>query len=417
MSIGAYILKRIGTGNLFAGLPADLDCAVTEIRIEQHLDRRATFAIRFQEDFEDGEAKTITADDLRGSKEMAILVDGGPGQPDKNALGVAPAGTGQLICLLRGQVENSQAEVNTGGSGSWYEVRGQDVRTLAERACDSYKESGKATEIARALSATFTTGAFNPDSKAEDVLEFTDNFPYQFYGTRLEGLERLSKLCDYPVRLAYNLEQIEADVFRITTDVHFEPSPPRGQDVPAGADLPLTPLEGKTSPWLRIMGSEGACENVINFSLQSDNEGYSSVSTTVVHPNTGEAVIIEDQEATHTVLVTGGEDSKNNGAKDERKLRVTLTGAADMAAAAARSAANAASWYVKANALTTVHMLGKVLQPHDLVEVTGGGCGISGVFQVVKVVHVINAAAHWMHLDLRSNSRSIKPPAEGPLDG
>lgn len=406
MSIGAYILTQVGTNDTFAGLPADLDCAVTEIRVEQHFDRRATFAIRFQEDFEDGEAKTITSDKLRGAKGMAIVVDGGSG----------------LTCLIRGQVENSQSDVSAGGSGSWHEVRGQDVRTIAARQHSGGALDGSVFDIARVLADGFLSGTFYPETTPSDfIAKFDPGYPFRYGGSKLAALERLAKLCDCPVRLGYTLTpggidpESHEQQFDITVDVHFEPSPPRGNASP-GAEVNLDLISGETTQ-LRIMGSEGACENVVNFALQSDNEAFSSVSASVVSLESGEEVVIDDQTATHDAMTPDGQDVETTGAEGERKLRINFCGPEDLAAAAARAAANEASWYVKANALTTVHMVGKVLQPHDIVEVVGGGCGLNGRFQVEKVVHVINAAGHWMHLDLRSNSSSLKEAKAGLTDG
>jgi hypothetical protein len=418
MSSGAYILTQSADGSTtFAGLRGDLDCAVTEIRIEQHLDRRATFGIRFQEDFEDGEGGTVTAADLRGAKGMAILVDGGPGQPPKDGLGVAPIGSGELICLICGQIENSEADVSVGVSGSWYEVRGQDVRTRAARDCGPYDMGADTlTGLAEALTTDFMTGEFHA---AVSAAKYPKEQPYVFSGSKLEGLENLSKLCDCPIRLEYKLKPLNTfdgeghEQFDIVVDVRFEPSPPSGPNMPSD-DFKLIATDKMI--YLRIMGSEGACENVINFSLQSDNEAISSVSSAAIDLDTGEAQDVEGQPASQTAL-TEGEGVKDTGAQDGRTCRLSISENPDIAAAAANSAANEASWYVKATALTTAHMLGTVLQPHDLVEVVGGGCGISGVFQVEKVVHVINGAGHWMHLDLRSNSRSLKPPKEGIIDG
>jgi hypothetical protein len=415
MSIGAYILAQVGTTDTFTGIQSDLDCAVTEIRIEQHLDRRATFAIRFQEDFEDGEGKAILADDLRGSKGMAILVDGGPGQPDKNPPGVASSKPSKLICLFRGQVENSQSDVSVGGSGSWYEVRGQDVRTLATRDYGGMSD-GKVSKIAKELATDFTSGTFKPED--DTIATFEAPQLYVWTDTKLDALEDLSKLCDCPIKLVYNLKpsaiavnRLGQENFDITVDVEFLPSPLRGEDLPPGAPIDLSLIGGETT-YLRIMGSEGTSENVINFELQSDNEAFSSVSSSVVSLSSGKVAGAEGQEANQPPMIPDAQTTKKAGAKD-RNTRINFCGDEQLAASAARAAANEAAWYVKASALTTVHMLGKVLQPHDVVEVIGGGCGLNGMFQVEKVVHVINAAAHWMHIDLRGNSLSIKDEKEG----
>lgn len=422
MSIGAYILINTGS-KTYEGLPADLECVVTEIRVEQHLNRRCSFAFRLQEDFEDGEGAAIEAEDLRGSKGVAILVSSGPGQTPSDG---ARSGVGlhaeQLMCLICGQIENSRAEVTAGGSGSWYEVSGRDLRTLAARERVGQREPGGVDVIAKKLSETFTTGSFYGGGA---VAEFPDDQPYVFGGTKLDGLEQLSNLLDYPLWLTYRIESADTrlndrgrQTFEITVDTHFQPSPARGENDDADAgelDLALA-NSGNTAAYLRIIGNEKVCENVLNFTINSDNEAYSCVSASVVDPDTGEAVDIADQASSQPPLIEG-EDIDTTGAEGcERKLLLNKPGNPDIVAAAAQAAANEASWYVHASALTTVHMLGTVLQPHDLVEVLGGGCGINGVFQVEHVTHVINAAGHWMHLDLRSNSRSLQPVEEGAMD-
>jgi hypothetical protein len=49
-------------------------------------------------------------------------------------------------------------------------------------------------------------------------------------------------------------------------------------------------------------------------------------------------------------------------------------------------------------------MLGGVLRPHDEVEVKGLGKEDDGFYQVRAVTHVINAADHFMDLELRRNA-------------
>jgi hypothetical protein len=49
-------------------------------------------------------------------------------------------------------------------------------------------------------------------------------------------------------------------------------------------------------------------------------------------------------------------------------------------------------------------MLGSVLLPHDEVKVQGLGPDHSGLYQVKAVTHVINAADHFMDLQLRRNA-------------
>ena len=70
----------------------------------------------------------------------------------------------------------------------------------------------------------------------------------------------------------------------------------------------------------------------------------------------------------------------------------------------AEAALTEAGWFVDATASTTAHMLGGVLLPHDVVEVEGLGQEHSGPYQVKAVTHVINAADHFMDIQLRRNA-------------
>jgi hypothetical protein len=353
---------------------------------------------------------------------MAIVVSAGPGQPPEGGGAIPSIESEQLMCLLRGQVENSEADVSIGATGSWYEVRGRDVRTLIDRCSDGYQIPGDAVKIAEGMTAEFTTGNWIP---GDLTATFPEDRPFAFSGTILEGLERLSKLCNYPVWLRYPMNRLDKENFDIVVNTYFCASPERGEDTKK-TPVPEVNLlgidDGKHAAYLRIIGDDKQCENVVNFSLKTDNEAISSVSASVVDEVTGEAKDFDGQEANdealgeETVKTTGAEAEA--GAEDcERSMKISKVGKSDIVARTTQAAANDASWYVKAQALTTVHMLGKVLQPHDLVKVIGGGCGINGIFQVEKVTHVINAAAHWMHLDLRSNSRSLSPAKEDILDG
>ena len=63
-----------------------------------------------------------------------------------------------------------------------------------------------------------------------------------------------------------------------------------------------------------------------------------------------------------------------------------------------------AGWFVQATASTSSHLLGGVLQPHEVVSAVGVGPRLgSAAFRVKEVTHVINAVSHLMDLKLESN--------------
>ena len=93
MTFGAVIAVKSGPFDL--PLDPDIDGALAEVRVEQHLDEPTAFALRFQEDFEGDQPKLTEHPLFKTSTELVILVADGP-----DAKG--------LVCLVRGIVEQDQ---------------------------------------------------------------------------------------------------------------------------------------------------------------------------------------------------------------------------------------------------------------------------------------------------------------------
>jgi hypothetical protein len=95
---------------------------------------------------------------------------------------------------------------------------------------------------------------------------------------------------------------------------------------------------------------------------------------------------------------------KFGGCMEPRDVSITSAGNQDELNARAESALTESGWFVEATASTTEHMLGGVLMPHDVIAVEGLGPVDSGPYQVKAVTHVINAADHFMDIQLRRNA-------------
>ena len=63
-----------------------------------------------------------------------------------------------------------------------------------------------------------------------------------------------------------------------------------------------------------------------------------------------------------------------------------------------------ASWIVNARAETTVHALGSLIRPRQVVKVEGTGAVDDGDYFVWKVTHTIDTADHKMAMELRRNA-------------
>ena len=413
MSFGAFILTNTGPSGSFTYLGAEHANAITEIRIEQHLDKQTTFAVRFQEDFENQEE--VEAAQALFSKSLGIAICTSDGTPPSVGGLIPPT----LVCLVKGQVENVEFNVTVGGSGSWFEIRGQDIRTEVNRNVDIIVEEGSTKDIISALVGLFA----DEYTVGDEIKNYIDN-SYVFRGSALEAVYDLARKSNYSFWMKYELEAMGADGFVVKSHAHVEPSPPRKEQ-----EEPPTQFDGlelvapEKAPQLRILGTEEDCETVVNFSSRVDNEAYRLAKSTAQNLDNGEAQDTDEATTEDKELNPGGENSSSVGATDQEEppalespspvpgFKSVLVGPEpehELSPWQAYAAATEASWYVQGEALTTVHMLQSVVQPHDIVQVIGGGCGVAGLYQVTDVTHVINAAEHWMELKLRSNSRSLK---------
>jgi hypothetical protein len=154
---------------------------------------------------------------------------------------------------------------------------------------------------------------------------------------------------------------------------------------------------------LRVNVEKEQCQNVTAFDLTMDPE----------RPNRFKGTAKDDRDAKppHTVfiqdppqptIIKGGQ--RFAGCKEPRDLCITTAGNQEELQCKAEAALTEAGWFVDATASTTVYMLGDVLLPHDVVEVEGLGQEYSGPYQVKAVTHVINAADHFMDIQLRRNA-------------
>lgn len=387
MTIGAQILVQ--TDNGFVPLAGELADAITEIRVEQHLDERTTFAIRFQEDYGGGTTLTAGHSHLERHRGIAILV---------------PESTGatHLACLVRGQIEQSDFDIAIGGSGSWYEVRGQDIRTTLDRVAAPREQTGSGNEVLRALLQGISSDDDEIDPSVLQYSEDTENFRYR--GSQLDGIEMLARLCNVSFWLTYTAQAL-GPIWRILPHVHLVPSPRAAAKPGVGPSVPLEQLAvvPEEAPRLVILGGSEP-ETVVNFRVSTDYETITRAEYATLD--------YEGNSTDPAAITEPNTDQTNRGGRGPATTN-TISSAYVGQEGASRKLAEAAvtegQWYISAEALTSVYMLGAVLQPHDLVRVVGAGCQVAGVYQVRDVTHVIQATEHWMQVDLRTNTLPKEP--------
>ena len=386
MGFGAVITS--GEGNDV--LPDELMECLTEVRVEQDLDQITRFAVRFQEDIRDGEPRIMKAPELQCTRVITIA---------------APVEE-RLQCLVRGPITDVKCSVKLGGQGSWYEIHGQDNRITLDRKCIRRAWSGRASAAAETiLSPHFTTdiaqtrivygGSRSAGQEATQTLNqrATDN---EF----IKQIARQNNL-HYWIDYECSLGGITGDSLDVTETAHLKPSPPRPQDSPAG---PLSIDQIQLIPTvpanLRVNVEQALCQNVTAFDLNVNPDQPSKVPGTA----------LDDRDLQeHLTTVTDPQPVIDQGQRladcqVERDLCITTAGNQEELQTKAESALTDAGWFVNATASTTEHLLGLVLAPHDIIGVEGLGPVHSGAYQIKSVTHVINAADHFMDLQLRRNT-------------
>ena len=382
MSFGSIL--AIGDQNNL--LPEQLMGCVTEVRVEQFLDRPTEFAVRFEEDITDNEPRITSAPELQAERMMTIAV---------------PAGSGDVLCLVRGPITDVHCSTQLGGPGSYIEVRGQDRRVELDRQCFRHAWEGRASECADTILSGYD---FETDIQETTRVYSEDSGTLNQRGSDLAFLNQImaqNNLCfwlDYTCRLS----SLDPDRRRmsVTERANLKSSPPRPADS-RGASAPIQ-LAPTTQLRLRVNVDPSQCQTVTTFELSSSAE----------RPNrhTGTALNDRDVEIEDSVSEDRQPPIRPNGRTltdmtgEERQICVTSPGDSEELNPRAESALTEAGWFVNATASTTAYALGGVLIPHDVVEVEGMGRRHSGPYQVKQVTHVINAADHRMDLQLRRNA-------------
>ena len=383
MGLGAII--AFGEENEL--LASDLFDCITEVRVEQTLDAPIHFAIRFQEDLEDGEPRVRQAPELQAEQILTIAVET----------------EDEIKCLVRGPITETKASTTLGGPGSWYEVRGQDRRVEMSRVCFQRAWIGRASEVAESI---LSSHAFTPETQETTRVYEENTGTLNQRASDLDFVKQLARTNNLSFWISYKAESgglnpLAAGSLTVEEIANFTSSPPRPE---GGLDLPLPsiPLVASTSVALRVNVEAEQCQNVTSFDLNVDSERAAQFNGSAVDDRSVQKETTAAQD-TQPPIFQGG-DPLPSVASAERTVCLTVAGNQEELQTRSEAALTDAGWFVTASVTTTAHLLAGILQPHDIVPVEGLGTRDSGDYQVSSVTHIINAADHHMEVQLRRNS-------------
>jgi hypothetical protein len=379
MGFGAVI----ATGDRNVVLRDDLVNCLTEIRVEQSLDDPTRFAVQFENDICGGKFEVMDAPELQCGTMITIAV---------------PVGS-QLKCLVRGPITDASSDFMLGGPGSSYRIEGEDRRVELDRERVPHRWTGLASAAAEAiLNGKFKTNIqktkviYGGNAQGQPVRETLNQRSTD--ASFLASLARDNNFCFW---LEYGCRAV-GDSLTVEETANFKSSPPRPEN---GAPESPPLLVATTTAKLRVNVAGADCPNVTTFRLKMEAERPNRFKGT--HLNDRE-VKTRPAEAADPQPAIRKDGRRFPGDTADRDACVVTAGNEEELQARAEAALTAAGWFLNASASTTAHMLNDVLLPHDVIEVEGLGEVHGGPYQVRSVTHVINAADHYMDIELRRNA-------------
>jgi hypothetical protein len=384
MGFGAFI----ASGDQNKLLREDLVGRITEVRVEQSLDDPTSYAIRLEDDICSNDFEVMNAVDLKCGVMMAIAVKAGD----------------QIKCLVRGPITHVRSSFTLGGPGSWYEIHGEDRRVEMHRQYFQRRWLGLASDAAQ----TILSPTFQAKVEPTNII----------YGSkRTQGREVLGTLnqcstdADFIafIARANNLHfwleykcSLTGDSLMIEETANVKPSPPRPNRNTPDSEVKLVRT---TNAQLRVNVPKDDCPNVTAFSLHMDAERPNRFPGAAIDDREVKKRSAEPTDPQPAITPEGARFPENPGSPpSERDACVVAAGNPEEVRVKAEASLTEAAWFLNATASTTAHMLNDVLLPHDVIDVRGLGAVHSGPYQVRSVTHVINAADHFMDLELRRNS-------------
>jgi hypothetical protein len=385
MGLGAII-----TGGENFTVLEDIAPSVIEARVEMELSKPTKFAIRFQDDICEGEPVVASHDALKAEQMIGIFVSTG------NA----------LHCLVHGPITRVRSSRMLGGSGSWYEIHGEDRRVLLNRVGIEASWPMKASAAAAAIL----------DSHLLD---------YEVQETR-KNYDEQHPLNQRATDLAFLEDIARRNAMEFWIDYHIAPQPPGAATIDCGSMFmlktsphvdngaaavpgpPVLTLSGDYS--INVNPPADQCPKVTKFEMRLDFERPNSAQG-FAQSRSGETV--DNQGQSEQAATTPGSQTLPEISGVTRRTLVDPTPDPDEQYLTQQATLTEAAWFVEVDCSTTLEMLDFVVKPHMIVAVQYADSRLSGNYQVKSATHVINAADHFMDFKLRANG--LPAPQAGSL--
>jgi hypothetical protein len=293
--------------------------------------------------------------------------------------------------------------MTVGGPGSWFEIRGQDRRVEMDRQCFRHAWEGRASDAVVAILGGYD---FEADVQQTRQIYATRSGTLNQRSTDLAFINRIARQNNLHFWITYDCALDGLDPtrgrLRVQERAHVKSSPPRTDGVSCPTPISELSLVPSTDLPLRVNVAKDQCPNVSAFDLDVDVERPNSFAGSALNDRD-----VQEDQTTATDRqppIRAQERRLRDLTGRERRPCITSPGSLEEVEPRAESLLTEAGWFVNATARTTVHMLGRALFPHEVVQVDGLGSVHTGPYQIKSVTHVIGAAEHFMDIELRRNA-------------
>ncbi len=375
MGFGAYITS----GTDLTALSPEITAWLVEVRVEMELSKPTKFALRFEDDICDGSFAVQGNSQLKQNEKLGIFV------ADENDA---------LDCLVYGPVTEVKSSNALGGPGSWVEIHGEDRRVEMGRVGVQAKYTGLASAAAEGI-----LGAYEFAPKTQDTLIEHDGQKKQLSqrGTDLAFLEEIARKNNMEFWIEYKTEaEPLTGRLSITETANLRTSPERSQ----AGDAPQIPvLSAPPSMALAVNPPRQECPGVNKFETKIDYEKPVAAKG-FTFDAAGDKGIVEQ-------IVTAAEpvdpDRPVQVSGVDRQAIIPPKVDPEEAFLAKDAIVTEQSWFVEVDASTTLEQAGFAIRPHQIVQFTHVDERLAGSYQVMKALHVITAADHFIDFTSRAN--------------
>ena len=372
MGFGAIITG----GDAFTVLE-DIMPWIIEARVEMELSKATKFALRFEDDLCEGDPEVARNPALQSNQMIGVFVRVGE----------------QLHCLVFGPITRIRTSSMVGGTGSWVEVHGEDLRVTMGRVGVQATWTGRASDAALAI-----LGAYNIPGDVEQttkVYEDAQNGLSQ-RATDLAFLEDIARRNVFEFWIDYEPSEVPGTGgISCTYTAHIKSSPP--QPTVPGPPVLVAPSDYV----IDIHPPPDRCVKVTRFDARIDFERPNAARGFAQQAGSGEDVQTPGEEAVEPVTPDTATIREIDGV-DRQALAPAVTDP-DEQQLAERAMLTEAAWFVEVDCSSTLELIDFCVKPHMIVDVQHAGDRLTGAYQVKTATHVINAADHFIDFKLRAN--------------